>query len=102
MGANTPVWLTPEVVKGGFATGNLQAGGPVKPWENEIMMSVAAAQSDQQGIVREVLNQYFLNDGMQVLMDILQSGKYKINVPEEAALLKVAYFLKNGENGKAN
>ena len=49
---------------GGFSTGNLKAGGEVRQWEKEIMREVAGVESQQENIVREVLNQYFSNDGI--------------------------------------
>ncbi|MFD5421791.1 hypothetical protein ACFWJT_27630 [Streptomyces sp. NPDC127069] len=31
--AGLPAWVTPEVVRGGFATGTPSAGGPLTPYE---------------------------------------------------------------------
>src|SRR4051812_46228717 len=36
----TPVWATPEVLTGGFATGQLLAGGPLQPHELELAQRV--------------------------------------------------------------
>src|SRR5262245_31627598 len=34
---DVPAWATLEVVKGGFATGNLLAGGPLQPHEMALL-----------------------------------------------------------------
>jgi hypothetical protein len=44
IGSRTPVdglpaWVTPEVVRGGFATGTASAGGPLPPYETEAARS---------------------------------------------------------------
>jgi hypothetical protein len=31
--ADLPAWVTPEVIRGGFATGSAAAGIPLEPWE---------------------------------------------------------------------
>jgi hypothetical protein len=33
--AGLPAWVTPEVVRGGFATGTARAGGPLQPYETD-------------------------------------------------------------------
>ena len=38
--ADTPAWVTLEVVQGGFATGRYVAEGPIEPWENELLQSL--------------------------------------------------------------
>ena len=77
---------------GGFTTGQLKAGGPVEYWENEIMKAVTGSESLNPSIVREVLNTYFIEDGMETLIQLLESGKYEVSIPEEGALLKLAYY----------
>lgn len=34
--SDLPAWVTPEVVRGGFATGNPVAGGPMRTHETEL------------------------------------------------------------------
>jgi glutathione S-transferase len=80
--ADAPVWATPEVFTGGFVTGTLLAGGPMRPHEMEIAARIGAdaAQED-----RQKLNTWFLSDaGFVELAERLNSGCYEIEVPEEA------------------
>ena len=89
---DVPVWATPEVVTGGFVTGNLLAGGPLLNHEKEIALSAGLNVSES--YLRKSLNLWFVtDDGLAMLNDMLHSGKYKVQVPEEAALLTVALLL---------
>lgn len=97
-GSRTPVtgappWATLEVVTGGFATGQLLAGGTLLPHELDLLKSLPPVQS---GGERLALNAHFLTDaGLRNLQRLLQSGCYDINVPEEGALLVVAWLVQN-------
>lgn len=91
----TPVWLTPEVIKGGFATGEWLAGGELCPherlWLEKLPCSVKAGQE------RQALNSFFItDDGLNWLGDMLKTGQYQITVPEEGALLTIAWLAQNG------
>ncbi|MEW6735998.1 MAG: hypothetical protein AB1489_32185 [Acidobacteriota bacterium] len=96
VGSRTPVagmpnWVTLEVVKGGFATGNALADGPLQAHEEELLKRLSIVQT---GIARSVLNSYFLSEiGLQELRSMLKNGSYRINVPEEGALLVVAWLI---------
>ena len=97
---DVPVWATPEVVTGGFVTGGLLAGGPLQSHEKEIARS--AGLSTSEGNLRRSLNLWFVTDhGLAALNDMLRSGKYKVQVPEEAALLTVALLLDDGDTNGA-
>ena len=75
---NMPAWVTPEVLRGGFATGKAAAGGPLEPWESPSREhSFARALSDE---------------GLAELETRLTSGAYRVRLPEEAALLTVAWL----------
>lgn len=90
--AGWPAWVTPEVVRGGFATGEPAAGGPLHPYEIE-----AAGRA---GITpdREALFLHYLTDaGLAELDELLDSGRYEVGVPEESALLTVAWLLRAGD-----
>ena len=98
VGSRTPVsgappWATLEVLTGGFATGNLLAGGPISDEEKQLLESIGASvESDD---VRRTLNGYFITDhGLADLQELLESGRYDIDVPEEGALLVVAWLVK--------
>jgi hypothetical protein len=101
VGSRTPVtglpaWVTPEVVRGGFATGRAGAGGPLLAHE------IAAAHRAGVPEDRQALFAYFLSeDGLAELYGLLDSGRYEIGVPEEAALLTVAWLVRAGETDAA-
>ncbi len=102
IGSRTPVkesppWVTLEVLHGGFASGNLAAGGPLQPHEREKLPSVQRAVTE-----RAALNRYYLSDeGRRELAGMLTSGSYRIRFPEEAALLVIVWLLERGETERA-
>ncbi|GAA4930806.1 hypothetical protein ACFPM3_02820 [Streptomyces coeruleoprunus] len=90
--AGLPAWVTPEVVQGGFATGAPSAGGPLLPYERE------AARRAGVPAERGALFAHFLSErGLAELWDLLDSGCYEVTLPEEAALLTVAWLVRAGE-----
>jgi hypothetical protein len=92
--ADVPPWATPEVVKGGFATGSLMAGGPLQPHEEALL---ARLGGDAALPPRAALNHHYLGDaGFADLRRMLASGHYRVDVPEEGALLAVAWLLGHG------
>lgn len=94
--AGLPAWVTPEVVRGGFATGTPSAGGPLLAHE------IATARRAGVPENRRALFAYFLSeDGLAHLHDLLDSGRYEVTVPEEAALLTVAWLVRAGEPAAA-
>ncbi|QYN32174.1 hypothetical protein K1T35_26590 [Pseudonocardia sp. DSM 110487] len=98
--ADTPVWVTPEVVDGGFATGRLLAEAPLRDDE---AARVAALPADAPGRThRERLNLWHLGDsGHAELMAALNAGEYDIELPEDAALPVVALLLDAGHDEAA-
>jgi len=96
---SVPIWATPEVVTGGFATGRLLAGGPLLPHESDLANRVAPNRG---GAERQALNSYFLTDaGVAELTESLHSGCYEIQVPEEGALLAMAWLVANSRSDAA-
>lgn len=88
---DVPAWATLEVVTGGFATGQLLAGGAIQSHESTWLEQTEGLSDDQK---RSVLNQFFLSDkGLLELQALLENGCYQINVPEEGALLVVAWLI---------
>ena len=69
-----PEWLTLEVAQGGFSTGRLTA---------------ALLSSDKSSRL------YLQPEGMRELLSMLETGAYDIQDPENAALLIVAWLMKN-------
>ncbi|QIP85054.1 hypothetical protein GLX30_14625 [Streptomyces sp. Tu 2975] len=90
--AGLPAWVTPEVVHGGFATGSAAAGGPLLPYETE-----AAREAGVPADRRALFDHFLTEPGLVTLWDLLDSGRYSVAVPEEAALLTVAWLVRAGE-----
>jgi hypothetical protein len=90
--SGTPAWVTLEVAHGGFATGRLLAEAPLDAQEQQLL---AELPDDVPGLTgRERLNSWFLGDaGQRDLLRMLADGRYRVEVPEEAALLVVAWLL---------
>ncbi|WP_312936473.1 hypothetical protein [Pseudomonas sp.] len=76
---------------GGFATGRLLAGGELSEYERELAQSVPGIRA---GFERLDINAWHLTEtGIQVLQQRLAQGNYRIDLPEQAALLTVAWLL---------
>ncbi|MEU6478016.1 hypothetical protein ABZ858_14190 [Streptomyces sp. NPDC047017] len=101
IGSRTPVdglpsWVTPEVVRGGFAIGGATAAGPLQAYETEAAVSLGVPAE------RRALFAHCLTEpGLAWLWALLDSGRYEIRVPEEAALLTVAWLVRHGETDAA-
>ncbi|MYS87608.1 hypothetical protein [Embleya scabrispora] len=94
--AEFPAWVTPEVVRGGFATGEASAGGPLLPHEIDSASRVGVPAD------RRALFEYHLTDaGLAELTEALEHGRYEVVVPEEAALLVVAWLVWAGDRAAA-
>ncbi|SDP69222.1 hypothetical protein SAMN04487981_13345 [Streptomyces sp. cf386] len=94
--AGLPAWVTPEVVRGGFATGTPGAGGPLQPHETEAARSFGVP-ADRRALFAHCLTE----DGLAWLWARLDTGHYEIDVPEEAALLTMAWLVRHGETDAA-
>ncbi|QHD07451.1 hypothetical protein [Pseudomonas sp. R76] len=89
--AEVPAWVTLEVVTGGFATGNLLAGGELTDYERELAASIPGIRP---GFERLDINAWHLtDDGLETLHSRLARCDYAVDVPEEAALLTVAWLV---------
>ncbi|NIK60169.1 hypothetical protein [Kribbella shirazensis] len=89
--ADTPAWVTLEVVTGGFATGRYLAEVPLRDEELARIPADAPGATD-----RERLNLWYLGDeGLAELGQVLRTGRYRVDVPEESALLVVAWLLEH-------
>src|SRR5690349_16757641 len=95
--ADTPAWVTLEVAHGGFATGRYLAEAPLREDELARVPENAPGETD-----RERLNLWFLGDeGLAELGRALRSGNYRIDVPEESALLVIAWLLEREQYAAA-
>ncbi|WP_338491533.1 hypothetical protein [Streptomyces sp. SJL17-4] len=91
-----PAWVTLEVLHGGFATGAARAGGPLLPYEVEAARKAGVPED------REALFAHRLTEaGLAELWALLDSTCYEVTVPEEAALLTVAWLVRAGETDAA-
>ncbi|MFT7623673.1 MAG: hypothetical protein ACI9WU_002856 [Myxococcota bacterium] len=96
--ADTPAWVTLDVVTGGFATGQFAAGGPIQPHEEALAQAHGLPPKE----TREALNAWHLTDaGMAQLSEQVARGTYRIDVPEEAALLTVCRLAELGDRDGA-
>lgn len=89
-----PAWVTLEVVTGGFATGGYSAGGAVHDHERALAATLGVPAT------RVALNLHFLTS--PETLEWLESGRYRIDVPEEGALLVVAWLRRRGELDRAD
>ncbi|MEV7617415.1 hypothetical protein [Streptomyces sp. NPDC089799] len=87
--AGLPAWVTPEVVRGGFATGTPAAGGPLAPHEAEAARR-AGVPADRAALFAHALTE----QGLAELWRLLDTGRYEVSLPEEAALLTVAWLVR--------
>lgn len=97
LGSRTPVrdlpaWVTPEVLRGGFATGKPAAGGPLSSFERELARE-AGVPEERGAIFGYVITEH----GMRRLWTVLDAGRFEIDLPEAAALLVVAWLVREGD-----
>ena len=93
--ADTPAWVTLEVAHGGFATGRYLAEVPLS--EDERVRVASLPDEVPGGTERERLNLWYLGDaGQAELLDAIRSGRFRVEVPEDAALPVVALLLDKG------
>ncbi|OIV36408.1 hypothetical protein BIV57_16430 [Mangrovactinospora gilvigrisea] len=81
--AGLPAWTTPEVVRGGFATGAAAAALPAG----------ADGRADFAGRLTDA--------GLDALIARLDAGDYVLALPEDAALLTVAWLVRAGDRAGA-
>lgn len=89
---SAPAWVTLEVVTGGFATGGYTAGGSMRDDERSLAEHLGVTPT------RLALNLHYLTHADE----LLASGRYRIDVPEEGALLVIAWLRRRGEIERAN
>ncbi|GAA1218600.1 hypothetical protein GCM10009665_05680 [Kitasatospora nipponensis] len=94
--AGLPAWATLEVLHGGFASGRACAEGPLRPYEIEACRAAGIA-ADRAALFAHSLTEA----GLTGLWELLDGGRYRVTVPEEAALLTVAWLVRAGEQQAA-
>lgn len=90
--AGLPAWATPVVVRGGFATGAAAAGGPLRLEERKLARRAGVAPTRL-----AVFFHYLTDAGLAELAAALDDGRYRVEAPEQAALLTVAWLLRAGD-----
>ena len=96
---DTPAWVTLEVVTGGFATGRYLAEQPL---DDDERARLAELPPGPGWTPRERLNLWYLSDaGQAELLTALTSERYRIGVPEHAALAVVALLVDRGQGEAA-
>lgn len=91
-----PNWVTLEVLRGGFATGSALAEVPLQADE------IALARRLGIPPARRLIFGYFLTDaGLEELYGLLDSGAYRVEIPEDAALLTIAWLVRAGDRAGA-
>ena len=97
--AGLPPWVTLRVLHGGFASGEALAGGPLLAHEQARLagVDVPAGMSERAALNLDSL----AGDGAEELDSRLSDGRYRIDLPEEAALLVVAWLRARGEDDAA-
>ncbi|MQY30629.1 hypothetical protein [Nocardia aurantia] len=100
IGSRTPVadllaWVTLEVAHGGFATGRARSEAPLSAAEADLVTRLPAEVPGATD--RERLNLWYLGDaGRAELLSSIANGRYRIELPEDAALAVVALLLHHG------
>lgn len=74
-----PAWVTPDVVHGGFATGEPAAGGPLRLDETDRAQRLGLP-ADRRALFRSWLTEA----GLAELGELLDSGRYRVEHAEEA------------------
>ena len=101
IGSRTPVrglpeWVTPEVVRGGFATGEPAAGGALRADETD-RARLLGLPADR----RALFWSWLTDAGLAELGELLDSGRYRVEYPEQTALPVVAWLLRAGDRNAA-
>ena len=92
--SDTPAWVTLEVVTGGFTTGRFLAEQPL---DDEELAQLAELPPGPGSTPRERLNLWYLSDaGQAELLAALTGERYRIGLPEHAALAVVALLVDRG------
>lgn len=96
VGSRTPVpglapWVTLQVLRGGFATGDAAAATPMEADELALARRLGLPAD------RRMFLSHFLTDaGLAELGELMESRAYRVDIPEDAALLTVVWLIRAG------
>ena len=88
-----PAWVTPRVVRGGFATG--KAAAAIPPAVDE---RLRAQRLGIEATRRAIFESWLTPEGLAELEVLLETGAYNVGFPEHAVLLSIAALLRHGAN----
>lgn len=91
-----PPWVTLEVLHGGFASGRAVAEAPIGADEIEL-----AARAGVPARRRLIVGHLLSERGLPQLYALLDSGDYRVEIPEDAALLTIAWLIRAGDRAAA-
>lgn len=94
--ADLPAWVTLEVLRGGFATGSAVAEGPLEA--DEIALAHRLGVHPDRTLL---FGHYLSDDGLEELYGLLDGGTFRVDVPEDAALLCVAWLVRADDRAAA-
>ncbi|MDO5068209.1 MAG: hypothetical protein Q4D96_13090 [Propionibacteriaceae bacterium] len=95
--ADLPAWVTPVVVRGGFATGRAAAATPPDPDEVELAETLGL-QPDR----RSLFDWWLTPQGRSVLLKMLDDNAFRAQYPEHTALMVVAVLQDRGDDQAAD
>lgn len=96
--ADTPTWVTPEVMRGGFASGEYAAGGELRVHEMDLAKRIGTWPASPRN---ELNGHHLTSEGLAKLGELLASRNYRVDVPEEGALLAVRWLIDRHEYATA-
>jgi hypothetical protein len=88
---DAPVWATPKVLHGGFASGELLAAGALSAYEEQLLATLTTNDVQASDVSsRARINAFFLSaPGWAQLQQLLHSQNYQLELPEHGALLAI-------------
>jgi hypothetical protein len=94
--SGTPAWITPGVLRGGFTkAGYYAAGGSLHPHEQKraAELGLPLDKTSRDALHADALSE----EGLARLRTQLKEGAYEVGVPEEAALLVLAWLVEKDD-----
>jgi hypothetical protein len=98
--ARVPAWVTTEVMHGGFATGGLSGAGPLLASEQRLLECLGLP-ADAPDARAAITNHFLSGEGFAELLAMLDTGRYRLEIPEEGALLAAAWLVRAGDRPSA-
>jgi hypothetical protein len=98
--ASVPAWVTTEVMHGGFVSGGLSGEGRLLASEKQLLERLGLPTRTPDA--RAAITNHFLSgDGFHELLEMLDTGNFRVEIPEEGALLAAAWLVRAGDRPSA-